>query len=204
MAGPYLNSLIPIVGGVAPTACAAMSSVLSPSATIRRLYQASAVVSSVMIFSLPPHTCERSTAGTVPCGSEKLRGNESACPALASVARRLAERVGPTDVERMKAARLSTAPAGRRARRPATPGSGSQLADGAMTQRRVRVSEKPSLKEQPSGANWAWLAVPPAVWEQITLPVGLLARQMIRVAYATIIFHHLFPNTIQTMNVIET
>src|SRR5207245_10499294 len=123
----------------AATAGAPMSSVTTPAATIPRLYQASAVVSSVMIFSLPPHTCERSTAGTVPCGSEKLRGNESACPALASVARRLVERVGPTDVERMKVARLSTSPAGRPPRRPATPCRRTQHADGAMADTRVRV-----------------------------------------------------------------
>jgi len=49
-----------------------------------------------------------------------------------------------------------------------------------MTQRRIRVSEKPSLKEQPSGANPAWLAVPLVVWAVITLTVGLLARQTVR------------------------
>src|SRR5207245_10647279 len=101
-------------------------------------------------------------------------------------------RVGPTGVGGMKAGRLSTAPGGRRARRPATPGSRSQLADGAMTQRRIRVSEKPSLKEQPSGANPAWLAVPLVVWALITLTVGLLATQTVRQAYGTPFCHPIF------------
>src|SRR5881296_445116 len=46
MDGPYLNSLIPIVGGVAANAWAPMSSVTTPTATTPRLYHASARVSS--------------------------------------------------------------------------------------------------------------------------------------------------------------
>src|SRR6266540_3445308 len=53
MDGPYLNSLIPIVGGVAASAWAPMSSVTTPTATNPRLYQASALVSSFMVLSLP-------------------------------------------------------------------------------------------------------------------------------------------------------
>src|SRR2546426_8180609 len=52
MDGPYLNSLIPIVGGVAASAWAAMSSVTTPTVTTPRLYHASALVSSFMVFSL--------------------------------------------------------------------------------------------------------------------------------------------------------
>jgi len=59
------------------------------------------------------------------------------------------------------------------------------------------VSEKPSLKEQPSGANPAWLAVPLVVWALITLTVGLLARQTVREPYATPFFHPFFADTLQ-------
>src|SRR5207244_1966548 len=52
MDGPYLNSLIPIVGGVAASAWAAMSSVTTPTVTTPRLYHASALVSSFIVFSL--------------------------------------------------------------------------------------------------------------------------------------------------------
>src|SRR2546427_4586181 len=52
MAGPYLISLTPIVGGAAPSGWARMSSVPPPPATTPRLYHASALVSSFMIFSL--------------------------------------------------------------------------------------------------------------------------------------------------------
>src|SRR3989454_8959073 len=52
MDGPYLNSLIPMVGGVAASAWAPMSSVTTPTATNPRLYQASALV-SFMVLSLP-------------------------------------------------------------------------------------------------------------------------------------------------------
>src|SRR2546427_5426250 len=53
MDGPYLNSLIPIVGGVAASAWAPMSSVTTPTATNPRVYHASALVSSFMVPSLP-------------------------------------------------------------------------------------------------------------------------------------------------------
>ena len=59
------------------------------------------------------------------------------------------------------------------------------------------MSEKPSLKEQPSGANPAWLAVPLVVWALITLTVGLLARQTVREPYATPFFHPFFEDTLQ-------
>ena len=59
------------------------------------------------------------------------------------------------------------------------------------------MSEKPSLKEQPSGANPAWLAVPLVVWALITLTVGLLARQTVREPYATPFFHPFFADTLQ-------
>src|SRR5215470_857404 len=72
MDGPYLNSLIPIVGGVAASAWAPMSSVTTPTATAPRLYHASALVSSFMVFSWPPHTSERFTSGAVPPGSENV------------------------------------------------------------------------------------------------------------------------------------
>src|SRR5262245_24228141 len=52
MDGPYLNSLIPIVGDVAANARAPMSSVTAPTATTPRLYHASVLVSSFMVFSL--------------------------------------------------------------------------------------------------------------------------------------------------------
>ena len=38
------------------------------------------------------------------------------------------------------------------------------------------MSEKPSLKEQPSGANPAWLAVPLAVFALITVTAGLVVK----------------------------
>src|SRR5439155_15940785 len=53
MGGPYLNSLIPIVGGVAASAWAPMSSAITPTATNAHLYHASALVSSFMVLSLP-------------------------------------------------------------------------------------------------------------------------------------------------------
>src|SRR5438128_6240424 len=57
-------------------------------------------------------------------------------------------------------------------------------AQGAITQGRIRMSERLSLKE-PSGANPAWLAVPLVVFALITLTVGLVARQTVREPYAT-------------------
>src|SRR5437764_12173820 len=53
MGGPYLNSLIPIVGGVAASAWAPMSSVITPTATNARPHHASVRVSSFMVPSLP-------------------------------------------------------------------------------------------------------------------------------------------------------
>src|SRR2546422_4390017 len=53
MDGPYLNCLIPIVGGVAASAWAPMNIVATPTATNPRLYQASALVSSFMVLSSP-------------------------------------------------------------------------------------------------------------------------------------------------------
>src|SRR5882762_11038126 len=52
MGGPYLNSLIPIVGGVAASAWAPMSSVITPTATNAPLDHAGALVSSFMVLSL--------------------------------------------------------------------------------------------------------------------------------------------------------
>ena len=59
------------------------------------------------------------------------------------------------------------------------------------------MSEKPSLKEQPSGANPAWLAVPLVVLALVTLTVGLVARQTVREPYATPFFHPFFTDTLQ-------
>src|SRR5438067_12313846 len=72
MGGPYLNSLIPIVGGVAASAWAPMRGVITPTATDARLYHASARVSSFMGLSLPPHSPEGSTTGAVPSGPDKV------------------------------------------------------------------------------------------------------------------------------------
>src|SRR6267378_4090300 len=72
MGGPYLNSLIPIVGGVAASAWAPMSSVITPTATNAPLDHAGALVSSFMVLSLPPHASERSTTGAVPIGPHKV------------------------------------------------------------------------------------------------------------------------------------
>src|SRR5437899_8759976 len=65
-----------------------------------------------------------------------------------------------------------------------------------MTQRRMLMSERLSLKE-PRGANPAWLAVPLVVWALITLTVGLVARQTIREPYASPFFHPFFADTLQ-------
>src|SRR4030095_10299700 len=51
MDGPYLNCLIPIVGGVAASAWAPMSRVTTPMATPPRLHHRSARVSFFMVFS---------------------------------------------------------------------------------------------------------------------------------------------------------
>jgi len=59
------------------------------------------------------------------------------------------------------------------------------------------MSEKPSLKEQPSGANRAWLAIPLVVWAMITLTVGVVARHTVREPYATPFFHPFFADTLQ-------
>src|SRR5712664_418829 len=64
-----------------------------------------------------------------------------------------------------------------------------------MTQGRIRMSERLSLKE-PSGANPAWLALPLVVGALLTLTVGLVARQTVREPYATPFFHLFFTDTL--------
>jgi uncharacterized protein DUF6529 len=68
--------------------------------------------------------------------------------------------------------------------------------EGAMTQRRIRMSERVSLDE-PSGANPTWFAVPLVVFALIALVVGLVARQTIREPYSTPFFHPFFTDTLQ-------
>src|SRR5256712_6928572 len=65
-----------------------------------------------------------------------------------------------------------------------------------MTQRRIYMSERLSLKE-PSRANPAWLAVPLGGYALSTLTVGLVARQTVREPYATPFFHPFFTDTLQ-------
>src|SRR6266404_7426147 len=85
---------------------------------------------------------------------------------------------------------------GRRGRRPAPPSGRCQLADGAITRRRISMSERLILKEA-SRANSAWLAVPLVVLALITLTVGLVARRTVREPYATPFFHPFFTDTLQ-------
>src|SRR5712692_8091542 len=65
-----------------------------------------------------------------------------------------------------------------------------------MTQGRIRMSERLSLKE-PSGANPAWLAVPMVVFALIALTVGLVARQTVRETYGPSFFHPFFTDTLR-------
>src|SRR5207249_11181233 len=101
MYGPYLNSLIPIVGAVAASAWTPMSSVTTPAATIPRLYHAITFVSFFMVLFLPPHTSERSISGAVPPGSERVGGNGLGCGALPFVCLWTAARPEPAFGERV-------------------------------------------------------------------------------------------------------
>src|SRR5438445_8367603 len=64
-----------------------------------------------------------------------------------------------------------------------------------MTQRRIHMSERLSLKER-SGANPAWLAVPLGGFALIALTVGLVARQTVRETYTAPFFHPFFTDTL--------